>query len=492
MSAPLDLPVDERVVELGRIDLLSEVGEDRLRWLAERVDPRLYAEENIFAEGEDPVEFFFLLDGRVESMTRIDGEQMGALEHDNYTYLGGISLLADTTYPGTTRVLAPTRVLALPRADFDQLLQDEPTVRRTILSRFQPIFSRWGQMRGQREKLAALGEMSAGLAHELNNPASAAGRAAQELGTALAQVQDGIGRFAAEGLPSDRLAKLAEVAARARAVAATAEPLDALDRSDLEAELADALGEHGVADAYELAPDLVDAGIDRSCAEAVAANAGPALAADALAWVAAGARAEGLARELTEATGRISTLVGAVKEYTYMDQAGEQDVDIHRGLETTLTVLGHKLRKGDIRVVRELQPGLPTIYGYGSELNQAWTNLLDNAIDALDGKGTITIRTCTDGPGHVRVEIVDDGPGIPEDVQSRIFEPFFTTKDVGKGTGMGLDVTWRIVVQRHGGDLRVDSRPGETKFLVRLPIAPAPAPHDGTGQAAPAAVTPSA
>jgi signal transduction histidine kinase len=407
-------------------------------------------------------------------MTRIDGEQMSVADHQTYTYIGAISLVADMPYPGTTRTLAPTRILALQRADFDELIQQEADVRRTVLSRFQPIFSRWGQMRGQREKLAALGEMSAGLAHELNNPASAAGRAAQDLGTALAQVQDGVGRFAERGLAPDRLAELAHVAARARAVAAAAEPLDALDRSDLEGELADALSEHGVPDAYDLAPDLVDAGIDRSCAEAVAANVGPALAADALAWVAAGARAEGLARELTEATGRISTLVGAVKEYTYMDQAGEQDVDVHRGLETTLTVLGHKLRKGDIRVVRDLHPGLPRIYGYGSELNQAWTNLLDNAIDALDGKGTITLRTGPDGPDGVRVEIVDDGPGIPEDVKARIFEPFFTTKDVGKGTGMGLDVTRRIIVQHHNGDLRVDSRPGETRFIVRLPIAPAP------------------
>jgi signal transduction histidine kinase len=467
---------EEKIAELRRIDLLDEVSGERLRWIAERTELRRYDNgDTLFEEGGTPEVFFFVLDGRVESLTRVDAaaDQVSVVDHQTYTYIGGISLVADMPYPGTTRVLAPTRVLALPRADFDELLRDEASVRRTILSRFQPIFSRWGQLQGQREKLAALGEMSAGLAHELNNPASAAGRAAADLAGALAQVQDGVGRFATAGLAPATLAQLADTAARARGVAAAAEPLDALERSDREDELATALSEHGVPDAWDLAPDLVEAGIDRSCAEAVAASVGPGLAADALAWVAAGARAETLTRELAEATGRIATLVGAVKEYTYMDRAGEQDVDVHRGLETTLTVLGHKLKKGDVRVVRELQPELPRIYGYGSELNQVWTNLLDNAIDAVDGHGTITLRSCTDGPDHVMVEIVDDGPGIPDELQSRIFEPFFTTKDVGQGTGMGLDVSWRIVVRRHGGDLRVVSQPGETRFVVRLPIAPA-------------------
>jgi len=474
MRTVLDLSTDEKAAELRRIDLLDAVGDERVRWLAEHAEARRYdPPDDLFTEGSDPVEFFFVLDGRVESLTRVDGgaDQVSVVDHQTYTYIGGISLVADMPYPGTTRVLAPTRILAISRAVFDELLSAEASVRRTILSRFQPIFSRWGQLRGQREKLAALGEMSAGLAHELNNPASAAGRAAQDLGATLADVQDGIGRFAAAGLSPDALARLAETAALARTVAARAEPLDALERSDREDELAGALAEVGVEDAYDLAPDLVEAGLDRSCTQAVAANVGAELAPDALRWVAAGARAEGLAREVAEATGRIATLVRAVKEYTYMDQAGEQDVDVRRGIETTLTVLGHKLKRGDVRIVRDLQAELPTIYGYGSELNQVWTNLLDNAIDAVDGHGTITIRACTDGPEHLLVEVEDDGPGIPEDVQTRIFEPFFTTKDVGKGTGMGLDVAWRIVVQRHGGDLRVDSRPGSTRFVVRLPIS---------------------
>jgi hypothetical protein len=351
-----------------------------------------------------------------------------------------------------------------------------------VLSRFQPIFSRWGQMRGQREKLAALGEMSAGLAHELNNPASAAGRAAQDLGTALAQVQDGVGRFAERGLAPDRLAELAHVAARARAVAAAAEPLDALDRSDLEGELADALSDHGVPDAYDLAPDLVDAGVDRACAEAVADNVGPELAAEALAWVAAGARAENLARELAEATGRISTLVRAVKEYTYMDRDGEQDVDVHRGLETTLTVLGHKLRRGDVRVVRELQPGLPTIYGYGSELNQAWTNLLDNAIDALDGKGTITLRTSTDGPATSASRSSTTAPGSP----TRSSSGSSSRSSRPRTSARGPDGPRRDLAHHRPAPPRRPARgvaPGDTRFVARCrsrrsrrrPMSPAPA-----------------
>jgi signal transduction histidine kinase len=177
---------------------------------------------------------------------------------------------------------------------------------------------------------------------------------------------------------------------------------------------------------------------------------------------------------VAEATSRIAGLVRAVKEYSYVDQAPTQDVDIHRGLETTLTVLGHKLKKGDVRIVRELDGRLPRIHAYGSELNQVWTNLLDNAIDAVGGDGTITVRTTCDGGEQILVQVEDDGPGIPEDIQTRIFEPFFTTKGVGEGTGLGLDVAYRIVVGRHHGDLQVESRPGRTVFTVRLPVGSIP------------------
>ena len=469
------MTVDERIDELRRIDLVRGLSGQRLRWLAEHAEDRVYeAGDTIFREGELPEAFFFLLDGRVESTAKVGGgDEASIVTHREYTFIGAISLLQGGPYPGTTRVLTRTRVIGVPKEVFEELVRDEPTVRETVLQAFQPVFERFSEMRAQREKLAALGEMSAGLAHELNNPASAAGRAAQELADALAEVQAGVGRFAERGLPTESLAGLASAAARARSVARDAEEPDALERSDREEEVADVLGRHGVAEPWDLAADLVDAGLDASCTETVAASVDEDVAADALAWVAAGARAEGLARELSEATGRIAELVRAVKEYTYMDQAPSQDVDVNRGIKTTLTVLQHKLKKGDVRLVKQLSPDLPQIHAYGSELNQVWTNLIDNAIDAVAGDGTITIRTSPDGGDAVIVEIEDDGPGIPAEAQSRVFEPFFTTKDVGEGTGLGLDVAWRIVVQRHRGDIRLESRPGETRFVVRLPTTAA-------------------
>jgi signal transduction histidine kinase len=408
------MTVEERIAELRRVDLTAELGDERLRWIAEHVEDRVVgAGEDIFLEGDDATEFYFLLDGRVESLRRTeDGSHYNVAEHGQYTFVGAISLLAGIPYPGTTRAIAPTRVLALSADDFFDLVRDEPAVRRTVLQTFRPVFERWGRMEAQREKLTALGSLSAGLAHELNNPAAAAGRAARELSDALAAVQDGIGRLAAHGVSPEALRSLAATAAVARAAAADADELDALERSDREEELATALDEQGVREAWDLAPDLVGVGIDRDCATSVAATVGSGAAADALTWMAAGARAEAIAAQLADATDRISTLVGAVKEYTYMDQAPTQDVDVHKGIKTTLTVLAHKLKKGDVRIVKELAPDLPPINASGSELNQVWTNLLDNAIDAVDGDGTVTIRSHLDGD-KVLIDIIDDGPGSP-------------------------------------------------------------------------------
>jgi signal transduction histidine kinase len=464
------MTVEERVEELRRIEALRELPDTRLTWIAERATDHVYEPgDTVFREGDMPTSFFFLFDGRLESSSRMDdGDEVTVVSHREYSFLGGIALLNGAPYPGTTRALTRARALTISADAFNELMVGEAALRHAVLQTFRPVFERFGQIQAQREKLAALGEMSAGLAHELNNPASAAARAAQELAGAIGEVQRGIGRFAESGVPPDKMAKLAETADRARLAAATAEEVDALDRSDLEDELAGVLRGHGVDEPWDLAADLVDAGIDPSCVDAVAACVGAEVAPDALRWVAAGARAEALARELSEATGRIGDLVRAVKEYSYMDQAPSQDVDVNRGIKTTLTVLQHKLKKGDVRIDKQLSPELPQIHAYGSELNQVWTNLIDNAIDAVDGDGTITIRTKSDGD-HVLVEVGDDGPGIPAEAQSRVFEPFFTTKDVGDGTGLGLDVAWRIVVQRHHGDIRVDSRPGATRFTVRLP-----------------------
>jgi signal transduction histidine kinase len=336
---------------------------------------------------------------------------------------------------------------------------------------FRPVLSRFSAMESQREKLAALGQMSAGLAHELNNPAAAAKRSAQALGDALDSINTVMGTFVDSGVEREEAAALVALQHEALARAASATPRDAIGAADAEDAMGALLERHGIADAWRLAEPLAAAGLDTGWLEQVQRLAGPAFPA-AVDWVATSLTARSLADDLREATERMSQLVGAIKAYTYMDQADLQEVDVHDGLEATLVILAHKLKHTRIRVVREYGEDVPRICVYGSELNQAWTNLLDNAIDALGEAGTITVATaCWHGNG-VEVRISDDGPGIPDEVQRRVFEPFFTTKAVGAGTGLGLDATRRIVHERHDGTLEVSSRPGQTTFTVRLPRAP--------------------
>jgi signal transduction histidine kinase len=310
--------------------------------------------------------------------------------------------------------------------------------------------------------------MAAGLAHELNNPAAAAQRAAAQLAEAIEIVGSTIGRFVESGVERSDAETLVALQREALAGAASRTPLDALDAADAEDALADRLEALGVAEPWRLAEPLAAAGVDEAWLDRVAAAAGPATDA-AVGWVAAMLAAHGLAGELQESTRRMSDLVGAVKQYTYMDRGELVEVDLHDGLETTLKVLGHKLKHTSIEVVREYDRGLPKLTVHGPELNQVWTNLLDNAIDALGEHGTITIRTRRDN-NCALVDIGDDGPGIAPENRERVFESFYTTKDVGRGTGLGLATARRIVVDRHDGSLTFDSEPGRTTFHVSLPI----------------------
>jgi signal transduction histidine kinase len=319
----------------------------------------------------------------------------------------------------------------------------------------------------QREKLVSLGTLAAGLAHEMNNPAAAAHSAAGRLQETLEHLQERA--FTLSGaLEAASLERVVQMGQEARRRAAIAPPLDTLARSDLEDELATALEEYAVEDAWEIAPALVQAGLDTPWLDSLAECAGPRLH-NVLAWLTTLLEAHDLLETVSQSTGRITKLVGAIKGYSYMDQAPIQEIDIHEGIENTLTMLGHKLNQ--IQVQRDYAAGLPRINAYGSELNQVWTNLLDNAIDALAGNGRIHISTAQE-EACVLVEIADNGPGIAPEVLPRIFEPFFTTKGVGKGTGLGLDISHRIVVNRHHGAINVLSSPGDTRFQVRLPIRP--------------------
>jgi signal transduction histidine kinase len=327
-----------------------------------------------------------------------------------------------------------------------------------------PVMRAVNAREASRERLTSLGTMAAGLAHELNNPAAAARRAAGDLVDAVevinhasrALVESGIERADAEALLALQQEALERCAAHGS--------LDALDASDAEQAMEDALDAAGIEDAWRFSAPLAAAGLDAGWVARVQAIHGPALA-----LVAASLTAFELASELVESTDRMSKLVSAIKAYAYMDRGDVIRADVHEGLESTLTILNHKLKHTRITVERDYDTTLPHLTMRGSELNQVWTNLLDNAIAALGDSGTITVTTLSDN-GCVRVDIADDGPGIPAGIRSRVFDPFFTTKPPGSGTGMGLDTARRIVEQRHSGSLTFDTGAAGTTFHVWLPV----------------------
>ena len=322
----------------------------------------------------------------------------------------------------------------------------------------------------QTEKLAALGKLSAGLAHELNNPAAAAQRAAAQLRQQLEELEGLTLRLGQIGLDEAQWASLSEFRAQLLEAAASAPALGPLERADREEAVAAWLSAHGISDAWQLAPPLAVAGVDRL--QTVAADLPAAAVPEALAWISQSAAAHELVETIAISATSISELVGAVKTYSYMDRAPDQEVDVHDGLESTLRILAHRLKAGP-QIVRAYDRSLPCPFVPAGELNQVWTNLIDNAIDAAGPEGEVRVRTSRDDDWLV-VEVADTGPGIPPEIQPRIFDPFFTTKDVGEGVGLGLDVARRIVTERCHGEISCRSEPGDTRFWVRLPLTGGP------------------
>ncbi|MCW3006341.1 MAG: histidine kinase [Solirubrobacterales bacterium] len=383
------------------------------------------------------------------------------------TWIGAVASLTRSPLGVRMEALEHCRLATIGVDDFERLVLSEPIVHGRIMRQVRPVL---GTLMGREQSqahLAALGTMAAGLAHELNNPAAASKRAAAQMGEALDTLAQTIGRFVEMGLEREDAGRLVELQQEALARAGACTIMDQLDVADREDELSDRLEAIGVREPWEVAAPLAAARLDIEWVDRVVAATGAAAPA-AIEWIATHLTARGLAQELQESSERMSSLVGAIKSYSYMDRGETQEIDIHEGLETTIVVLGHKLKQTTIELVRDYDRSLPKLMVHGSELNQVWTNLLDNAIDALDGSGTITLRTRPDGR-CVLVEIADDGPGIPSEALAKVFDPFFTTKDVGQGTGLGLDAARRIIVDRHGGSLTVDSRPGSTTFHVWIP-----------------------
>jgi signal transduction histidine kinase len=458
------------VLEVLRgVDLFEELSEDCLRRIAASArEERLAAGDWVVREGGRVEWFGVLTDGMVDWVKMVDGRELVMASRSAPTYFGAMNLLTEEPSPAGGRAVVECEVVVVPGDEFRRLLRDEPSVLRRSLRVIAPVHQGAEAVLREREKLAALGTLSAGLAHELNNPAAAAQRAAAQLAEAIDVVGAAVGHFVESGVERSEAETLVALQREALSGACDVSALDALDAADAEDELTERLEALGVSEPWRHAEPLAAAGVDAAWLERLAAAAGPATDA-AVAWVAATLAARGLAAELQESTRRMSDLVGAVKSYAYMDRGGLVEVDLHEGLEMTLKVLGHKLKHTSIEVVREYDRSLPKLTVRGSELNQVWTNLLDNAIDALGDRGTITVTTRRDN-ARALVDVGDDGPGIPPEHRDRVFDSFFTTKDVGAGTGLGLATARRIVVDRHDGSLTFDSRPGRTTFHVSLPI----------------------
>lgn len=449
-------------------DSLSDA--ELLEWVGLAHARNIAAGEVIAEQGEEPPGLQLLLEGRAQALILTQGRSEPVGHHTGPTWMGAIAVLTGGTLGVRMQAETDCRVATVLPEDFKRLAFAQPAIHQRVMRQVAPVMSRVTEREQNQERLTSLGTMAAGLAHELNNPAAAARRAAAQLTEALEVIDSALASFVGAGVEREDAAQLVALQQQAIAQAASATALDALDAADAEDELLAQMQALEVAEPWRLAEPLAAAGVDQAWLDRVAQLAGPATDV-ALRWVAASLTAGRLSAELCESTERMSALVGAVKSYAYMDRGALVEVDLHEGLETTLTVLSFKLKHTSIALVRDYDRALPKLTVRGSELNQVWTNLLDNAIDALGEQGTITITTRSDGDCAV-VEIADDGPGIPEELAGRIFDPFFTTKDVGRGTGLGLATARRIVVERHDGSLTLDSQPGSTVFSVRLPFTP--------------------
>jgi signal transduction histidine kinase len=457
------------VEELRTVDLFDDLDEAELaKWVPVAQTRHVEAGEVIAEEGEEPTGMTLMLQGQGLGVMLDHGRSEPVGRQRSPTWIGAIAVLTGSPLGVRIQAESECRIAVVAAEDFRRLAFEQPSIHRRVMQAIAPVMSRVTAIEQNRERLASLGTMAAGLAHELNNPAAAARRAAAQLTDALEVISSAMAHFVEVGVERSDAEGLVALQQQAVASAAATTELDTVAAADAEDALLARLEALGVKEPWDLAEPLAAAALDQAWLDRVAELAGPATT-TALRWVAATLTAGRLAAELEESTERMTALVGAVKSYAYMDRGGVVEVDLHEGLDTTLAVLKHKLKHTGITVVRTYDRTLPKLTVRGSELNQVWTNLIDNAIDALDEQGTITIATRVDA-GCAVVEITDDGPGIPEAIADRIFDPFFTTKEVGRGTGLGLATARRIVVDRHDGSLALDTMPGGTTFRVRLPL----------------------
>jgi signal transduction histidine kinase/predicted CoA-binding protein len=452
---------------LKKIPLFAGMPDDDFARLCEMVEEvRLPAGAQLFAEGSPGMRAYVIQDGELEIVKQSGPREVLLAVRGPGEVIGEMSLVERAPRMASVRARTDVALLAIHREELDKLLDSSPSAVRAIL---RTVLARWrnteAQLR-QSEKLAELGTLSAGIAHELNNPASAVQRGSEQLQTALRELGRTQVALAAIDFTTAQQTQLAALVEEALAGAPEPPALGALERSDLEASLESWLEVRGVRDSWECAAVLVDMGFDADRLESLLSGFPAGALPDITSLLSANHTIAGLLRDVAAGATRISAIVQALKSYTFLDQAPVQDVDVHAGLENTLTILGPRL--AGIEVQRDYAPGLPAVQAYGSELNQVFTHILTNAIDALAGEGRIVIRTRAEGDMLV-IEIEDNGPGIPEEIAPRVFDPFFTTKPPGQGAGLGLSSSYNIVVEKHRGSLELVRRPGVTCFRVMLP-----------------------
>lgn len=467
ISSPAD-----KVEALRRVHVFADLSDDQLRWFADNSEDRRFAAGDImFRKGDKAEAMVVYLEGEVHAYwdeSDHDIVYIARAGEQTTEVSGMLPFSRMKEFQVTGRAVSDVRLLWFPARLFPEMMQRMPVLVERLVGIMSDRVRESTTLDQQQDKLMALGKLSAGLAHELNNPAAGATRAANDLIETLKELRSADMRLCSHDLTASQQASIDAFERKAIDHTATAKQLNSLDQSDREDEVSEWLESHGIAEGWKFSANLVEAGMDSAALEQLLGEIPATAIADVLARVNCQLAAAKLASEIKTATARISELVGAIKEYSYMDQASIQELDVHKGLDNTLLILKYKLKKKDISVTRDYAESLPLIKAYGSELNQVWTNLIVNAVDAMNKGGTLKVRTKRE-PTDIMIEIRDNGAGIPASVRSRIFEPFFTTKPVGEGTGLGLDTVARIV-RKHRGNVRFESKPGDTCFQVRLPL----------------------
>ncbi|MFI5561877.1 ATP-binding protein [Amycolatopsis japonica] len=461
--------------ELRGLFLFEHLSEEQLDWIDEHAVLEQYTGgTTVMREGEPATCFYLLLSGALRMTRLVGGTEVETIRSDQRgAYCGATQFFVhqetEHTYGASVHAVSDLTFLTLPAAELATEFRRWFPMATHLLEGMYLGWRNSDTVIGSRRRLLALGELSAGLTHELNNPAAAAVRATASLRERVAGMRHKLAMLAKKNVDPTLLEQLLDIQEQLVKQVASAPKLTAMQQADREDEIGDWFDDHGIDQGWDLADIYVRAGLTVPDLDRLLDAVGETFLDGAVRWLAYALETEMLMGEIEDSTTRISVLVGKAKQYSQMDRAPHQWIDVHEGLDSTLVMLAGKIAPG-IRVVKEYDHTIPRIPAYAGELNQVWTNVIDNALGAMGAEGTLTLRTSR-VDDHVHVEIGDTGPGIPAEVRQRIFEPFFTTKPVGQGTGLGLDISWRIVVERHQGDLRVDSAPGDTRFTVCLPVS---------------------